>query len=153
MSWLELRIPPLALLLGFAGLALGLDHWLPQLRIDVPGSQALASLLMLAGAAVVALGVLAFRRAQTTVDPTRPQSSRTIVDSGVYGISRNPMYLGFALLLLGVALWLSHILALALVPAFVAYMNRFQIGPEERVLGAKFGAPFADYRRRVRRWL
>ncbi len=153
MSWLELRIPPLALLLGFVALALGLAHWLPQLHIAVPGLQTLAVALALAGTAVAVLGVIVFRRADTTVNPTQPESSRTLVTTGIYKYSRNPMYLGFAWLLLAVAIWLSHALALALVPAFVAYMNRFQIEPEERALKAKFGDEFVGYMQAVHRWI
>ncbi len=153
MSWLELRIPPLALLLGFAAIALGLARWLPELQLAIPGAPLLALALALAGSLVVLLGVQAFRRARTTVNPTQPGNTSAMVASGVYRLSRNPMYLGFAALLLAVAVWLSHALALALVPAFVLYMNRFQIAPEERYLASKFGEAFTDYRHRVRRWL
>lgn len=153
MSWLELRIPPLALLLGYAAVALAMAQWLPRLHIALPGAQFLAVALALAGAAVAVLGVIAFRRADTTVNPTHPGSSRALVASGIYKFSRNPMYLGFALLLLAIATWLSHVLALALVPAFVVYLNRFQIEPEERALKAKFGEDFAAYMQAVRRWI
>lgn len=153
MSWLELRVPPLALLLGFAALALGLARWLPELRLAIPGAPLLALVLALAGGLVALLGVLAFRRARTTVNPTQPGSASAMVASGVYRLSRNPMYLGFAAILLAVALWLSHALALALVPVFVLYLNRFQIVPEERYLASKFGEAFTDYRLKVRRWL
>jgi protein-S-isoprenylcysteine O-methyltransferase Ste14 len=68
-------------------------------------------------------------------------------------MSRNPMYVGLLLLLAGWALHLSHPLALLGLPAFVAYMNRFQIAPEERALRAKFGPAYEDYARAVRRWL
>jgi len=63
------------------------------------------------------------------------------------------MYLGFLLVLLGWALYLSHPLAFAFLPAFVVYMNRFQIGPEEKVMRAKFGAEYCSYVSSVRRWL
>jgi protein-S-isoprenylcysteine O-methyltransferase Ste14 len=76
-----------------------------------------------------------------------------MVTSGVYGVSRNPMYVGFLLVLIGWAAFLSHALAFALLPLFVAYMNRFQIEPEERALSAKFGGQFQEYRRSVRRWV
>jgi protein-S-isoprenylcysteine O-methyltransferase Ste14 len=63
------------------------------------------------------------------------------------------MYLGFALALLGWGLWLGHAGALLVLPAFVLYMNRFQIVPEERMLAQKFGAPYTRYLQQVRRWL
>ena len=82
----------------------------------------------------------------------RVQSS-SVVASGVYRHSRNPMYLGLLLVLSGWALYLSNAAPALLLPAFVGYMNRFQIEPEERILAAKFGAPFTDYVAAVRRWL
>jgi protein-S-isoprenylcysteine O-methyltransferase Ste14 len=63
------------------------------------------------------------------------------------------MYLGFFLILIGWAIFLSHALSVLLLPAFVWYMNRFQIEPEERALASLFGEAFEAYRTRVRRWL
>jgi protein-S-isoprenylcysteine O-methyltransferase Ste14 len=112
------------------------------------------ALVFIAALAMWALaGVAEFRRARTTVNPTTPQASSSVVDSGIYRRSRNPMYLGFLLALAGWAIQLGHLAALPVLPAFVLYMNRFQIAPEERALRAKFGAPYAEYTRRVRRWL
>jgi protein-S-isoprenylcysteine O-methyltransferase Ste14 len=73
--------------------------------------------------------------------------------SGIYRISRNPMYLGFFLLLTGLAIFLSNVIAIVILPLFILYMNRFQIEPEERVLTYLFGQEFVDYKLRVRRWL
>ena len=63
------------------------------------------------------------------------------------------MYLGFLLVLIGWAVYLSNIIATVMIAAFVVYMNRFQIAPEERALAAKFGARYTAYTQRVRRWL
>ena len=94
-----------------------------------------------------------FRRGKTTVNPMTPEAASTLVTAGVYRWTRNPMYLGFGVALVGWAVWLAN--GAAFVPLFlyVLYMNRFQIGPEERALEARFGAAFTDYRKRVRRWL
>jgi len=73
--------------------------------------------------------------------------------SGVYRLTRNPMYLGFLLVLLGWAIFLSNALAFLLLPAFIFYMNRFQIEPEEKALTSLFGQQFVAYTSRVRRWL
>ena len=81
------------------------------------------------------------------------QPGEIVPQSGVYTITRNPMYLGLAIVLLGWACFLSNALAFAFIPAFVLYMNRFQIGPEEAVLGGMFGEQYTSYRSRVRRWL
>jgi protein-S-isoprenylcysteine O-methyltransferase Ste14 len=106
-----------------------------------------------AGLVLDAAALAAFVRARTTVNPLRPEKSSALVRSGAYRLSRNPMYLGLALLLAGWAIWLANALALALLPAFVAWLDRFQIRPEERALAARFGAEYEAYRARVRRWL
>ena len=153
MSFLELRVPPVALTTVF-----GLSMWLastttPTLTFSVPGRIVVALIFALIGLIVGALGLAAFYRASTTVNPFKPTEASTMVTSGVYRVTRNPMYLGLLLVLAGWAVALSNLAAAAFLPAFVAYMTRFQIGPEERALGAKFGAEFMVYKGSVRRWL
>ena len=97
--------------------------------------------------------MLSFRRARTTVNPLRPANSSALVTSGIYRHTRNPMYLGMATLLAAWATWLGTPWALFGIVAFVAWITRFQIIPEERVLANLFGADFAAYRARVRRWI
>lgn len=153
MSRLELKVPPLLLLLVFGLVMALLDRSLPAFELGLPWAASLGLALMASGGTCAAAGVWAFRRAGTTVDPMRPQASREVVRSGIYAYSRNPMYLGFALVLLGWAWLLSHALALAVLPGFVLYMNRFQIFPEERVLSQHFGPAYQSYRAQVRRWI
>jgi len=109
-------------------------------------------MLLTAGAIGIA-GVRAFQRARTTVDPLRPEKASALVTSGIYRRTRNPMYVALAIALLGWAIWLGHPLALLGVAAFVAWINRFQIAPEERALRALFGPEFERYCSEVRRWL
>lgn len=99
------------------------------------------------------LGVVSFRRAKTTVNPTNPSATSSLVTCGVYRFSRNPMYLGFLFFILGDIAWLANPLVLFGWPAFVLYMNRFQIAPEESALTKRFGAEYTTYAGRVRRWL
>jgi protein-S-isoprenylcysteine O-methyltransferase Ste14 len=105
------------------------------------------------GVAATAAGVIAFKRAQTTVDPTRPANASVVVTHGIYAFTRNPMYLGMLLALAAWAVFLGSLPAWLALPAFVKYMNRFQIEPEERFLRQKFGDPYDGYLLRVRRWL
>ena len=105
------------------------------------------------GFGVALAGVIAFHRNGTTVNPTTPEKSLVIVSTGAYRFTRNPMYLGFALALAGLAIYLSNAVSLLMVPVFVAYMTKFQIKPKERVLIDKFGAPFHEYMATVRRWI
>ena len=83
----------------------------------------------------------------------KPGETTALVAVGVYKLTRNPMYLGMLLMLIGWAIFLSNVVAFAFLPVFVLYINRFQIEPEERVLALKFGSEFAAYQTRVRRWL
>lgn len=153
MNALELKIPPVALALLVGAAMWGVAVWVPGLAGPLPRLPAVVLLLVLAGALVALLGVASFRRAKTTVNPTTPGAASALVDSGIYRYSRNPMYLGLLLVLAGWGLWLAHALALFGLPAFVVYMNRFQIAPEERALTAVFGDAFTAYRQKVRRWI
>ena len=153
MRSLELKAPPLAVVLITAAFMWVAARAAPAFGVVLPARSILAAGLAVAGVATSVLGVVAFRRARTTVNPMRPESSSALVVTGVYRLTRNPMYLGFLLLLLGWALLLSNALALAFMPAFVLYINRFQIVPEERALASAFGPEYAAYSARVRRWV
>ena len=126
---------------------------LPSLHWLFPGHQVLAVAAAVAGALISVAGVVQFRRARTTVNPMTPEASSFLVVAGIYRWTRNPMYLGFLVALIGMALWLASPASLLVLPFFVLYMNRFQIVPEERALAARFGASFEQYRRSARRWL
>lgn len=127
MHLLETRVPPPLVMLLCGALGYVLAHAWPWPALPVPGWMAL--LVMLLGLALNLLPKRAFRH------------------------TRNPMYLGQALVLLGGMLWLGSAAALLVAPLFVGWITRFQILPEERVLSARFGADYAAFRREVRRWL
>lgn len=153
MNALESKIPPLVLVVLVAICMWSAARLVPSLTVDFTGQGILTNLLAVAGVLVSLAGVVAFRRAHTTVDPMRPDKASALVTSGIYRCSRHPMYLGFLLVLAAWASHLSNLLSLVALPVFVAYMNRFQIDPEERVLRAKFGGVYADYEKSTRRWL
>jgi protein-S-isoprenylcysteine O-methyltransferase Ste14 len=150
---LELRIPPVAVVAATAFLMWAAARALPIAELSLPGRLPAAMVAVLTGLLVAVAGVVEFRRARTTVNPLKPDTASALVDGGVYRLTRNPMYLGFALALLGWGIFLSNPACLALLFAFVGYMNRFQIVPEERALQALFGEAFIAYRSKVRRWL
>ena len=153
MPVLELKVPPVAVVLVTAALMWLVATAVPAFGFVFPARDFLALSLAVAGAVVSLSGVVLFKRAKTTVNPLKPGSSSSLVSSGVYAFSRNPMYLGFLLIVAGWAVFLSNVLALLLLPAFIVYMNRFQIEPEETALALRFGPAFAAYQSRVRRWL
>lgn len=153
MRVLELKVPPVAVVLVTAGLMWLVAWATPALGFLFPARDLVAIGLTLAGAVTSALGVISFRRAKTTVNPMKPESSSSLVTSGIYKLTRNPMYLGFLLVLLGWAVFLSSMPAFLILPAFILYMNQFQIEPEERALATLFGRAFAAYKAKARRWL
>lgn len=123
------------------------------LMVLIPGGCMVATVLATVGGAFCIAGVLAFRHAKTTVNPVNPETSTALVVHGIFRLTRNPMYLGFAFLLFAFAVWLGKMSAMLLVPLFMAYLQRFQIRPEEDALLMRFGALFDTYRHQVRRWL
>lgn len=153
MRWLELKVPPLLVWVVFAAAMLGVARLLPTLTFKIAGASGYALALAVLGAAVALAGVVAFRRARTTVNPLTPSAAGIVVSGGIYRFTRNPMYLGFLMALAGWAVYLSNAASALLLPAFIAYMARFQIKPEERALTTKFGPQFTQYMARVRRWV
>lgn len=147
------RVPPVAVTLVVAALMWAVARALPSLRFDFAGRVLLAVALVLAAGAFGLAGLRAFRRARTTANPLRPERASALVTDGIYRRTRNPMYVALAVALLGWAVHLGHALAPLGVLLFVAWMNRFQIAPEERALARLFGADFEHYVREVPRWL
>jgi len=98
-------------------------------------------------------GIVSFRMANTTVNPTKPNNATSLVQSGIFKITRNPMYLGLVCLLIAWSAWLGSVYSLAIIVAFILYMSRFQILPEERALIELFGDEYIEYCLKVKRWL
>lgn len=153
MSALELKVPPpaVALLFGFL-------MWLASslvAPVEVPFGARIAIALVLASLGLVfgISGMVSFWRTKTTMNPTRPAATSSLVTTGPFAFTRNPMYLSLLLYLLAWAVYLSNLLVLLFLPVFVLYINQFQIKPEERVLSSLFGPEYAAYKGRVRRWL
>ncbi len=109
--------------------------------------------LAVAGVIIIAISIAAFIRERTTINPVKPEAANTLVVTGLYRFSRNPMYLGTTLLLVGWAGYLGDVIAVAPVVFYFVSMTVFQIKPEEKVLREKFGAQYDDYAKRVRRWI
>lgn len=153
MRVLETKIPP-----PIVAAIFGLGMWALAIVVPTVDVSAVVRLIVAAVVAIFAAffalaGVVSFRRAKTTINPINPENASSLVNSGIYGVSRNPMYLGLALLLVAWAVYLSSLWSLVGVLAFILYVNRFQITPEERALTALFGDQFLSYQSKVRRWL
>lgn len=145
------KIPPVLVVLFFAGIMALVAHYSV---IDLSAFISyVAAIFVVIGVIFCIAGVVSFRLAKTTVNPNNPEQATELVTTGVYKLSRNPMYVGFAFILLGWGVWLMSIWAIACIAGFVAYLTLFQIIPEERALSKIFGQQYTDYMNRVRRWL
>lgn len=150
---LQTRIPPPIYAL-VAGLGMWLlDAYLPLLEVlSSPWNRLGLGVILIAGLADLwSLGL--FFRARTTPNPMQPQRSSSLVTEGLYGYTRNPMYVGLLLMLCGWAIYLGSLSPLLMLPLFVWVINHQQIFPEEAVLSEKFGDSYQRYRQSVPRWL
>ena len=153
MTRLETLVPPpvWAVLIGAA--MFGVNQMGAAWTIGSWGRSA-GAVVGLAGVVVAASGVVGFARAGTTVDPHDPSKTSALVDSGVYRVTRNPMYVGLALVVFGWGVALRDpLVAVAGAGVFVTVITRLQIVPEERTLRARFGAEYDAFCRRTRRWI
>jgi protein-S-isoprenylcysteine O-methyltransferase Ste14 len=153
MRTLELKIPP-----PLVALVIAVQMWLlsllaPALGFTIPAHTLVVIIFAAAGIAFSIAGVATFARAKTTVNPTTPEASSSLVNWGVYSLTRNPMYLGLLLVLTAWAIFLANPLPFLFLPLYMLYINRFQIQPEERALTSLFGREFTAYQSRVRRWI
>ena len=139
-------------------LAVGLLMWLVSRAgwLDgyaFPAQRFTAVAAGIAGLCTMILGVVTFRKARTTVNPLKPDAASTLVVTGIYRWTRNPMYLGALLLLASWAIYLGNPVSGAFLVIFIVYLNRFQIAPEEAALTTRFVPEFVAYKSRVRRWV
>ncbi|SEG11335.1 methyltransferase family protein [Nitrosomonas ureae] len=153
MYRLELKIPPAILVLLFAVVMWFVSSMSPWAVIQIPGKEWGAGALWIMGLALIIVAAIEFISAKTTANPLTPGLATSIVTTGVYRLSRNPMYAGFLLMLAAWGVFLANVLSVLLLPLFVVYLNRFQIIPEENALLAKFGNDYARYLKSTRRWV
>ena len=153
MNAFEHRIPPPIVVVIFGAAMWLASRYTPHWMSDGALRPALAALIFIIGLAFGGGGLRAFVKARTTIDPDHLDAASALVTEGIFRISRNPMYVGFALLLAAWAVYLAAPWTLLGVAAFVLFIWRFQILPEERAMADKFGLAYEEYRNRVRRWL
>ena len=143
-------IPPVLLLAALL-IQAAVHVLIPSAQVIPRSWDFLGILIVIGGFAVVVVAAQQFKRAGTTVKPF--EDSTALVTSGVFAVSRNPMYLGMVVVLVGVAMGLGSLVSL-LVPFVFAWMLEIRfIRPEERRLAQLFGEPYSEYTQRVRRWL
>jgi protein-S-isoprenylcysteine O-methyltransferase Ste14 len=142
--------PPLIFLAGLL-LGFGLEALLPGSSVPDAVRWILGGLALLAGIALQTSFIAAFSRKGTSVEPWKPTTA--IVTTGPYRLTRNPAYLGMALIYIGIALLSDALWVLVPLPMVLAVIDRGVIAREERYLERKFGEEYLAYKRGVRRWV
>lgn len=153
LNSLELKVPPIVLVFITALAMYFSPNPIVYFTIDNEVVLYLTRGLFMLSSSIVVAGIYCFKKANTSVDPVNPNKSSVLVDFGIYKFTRNPMYLGFAIMLLAMAIKMQTLIALLWLLVFVLYMTRFQIKPEEQALTKIFGDAYGDYCQRVRRWI
>ena len=145
------RIPPPIVTLTFILLSFWLTNYLPKLAFNYQGL--LSLLMILIGLIIIVIGVKTFNKSDTTINPLNPREASHLVTNGVFSYTRNPMYLGMVIILLGVTVYNGVYIGIIILPCFILYITEFQIKPEEEAMEEIFAGDYTDYLKRVRRWL
>ena len=113
----------------------------------------ISGFFLLWGLIIIAFAVFKFAKTKTTVDPTKPSKTSSLVISGIYRVTRNPMYLGMLFLIISFTFYKLSLAGAIVIPSFIFYINKYQIEPEEYEMRKKFGENFEDYCKKVDRWI
>jgi protein-S-isoprenylcysteine O-methyltransferase Ste14 len=148
---LKNKIPPPIVTLVFAALIYFSSKWSPS--IVFRGQNLISLFLMMLGFLVLLIAISAFIKLKTTINPLKPEAASSLVTMGIFRISRNPMYLGMLLLIISLWIKTGAVLGFILVAGFIAYLNYFQIFPEEQAMKGLFSDKYKTYCQQVRRWL
>ncbi|MBJ88447.1 MAG: hypothetical protein CMO98_01170 [Woeseia sp.] len=151
MSFLNHKIPPPIVTITFIFLSFWLSGHLPKIEFGLQGISAI--ILICTGLSIGFVSLRLFNKHQTTFDPLNPEKATTLVTDGLFSVSRNPMYVGLLIILIGVCVYKGIYIGLIILPCFVMYITQFQIKPEEKAMSKTFGQEFIEYRKRVRRWI
>ena len=148
---METKIPPPIVTLVF-GLSIYFSRGIFQ-AVEIKYSFYIGILLLILGLAVLIFAVRLFRKDKTTVNPLSPEQATKLVTDGIFKYSRNPMYLGMALILCSLAVIFNLIGGIILIALFCFYITKFQIIPEERAMSNLFAQDFDQYKQVTRRWI
>lgn len=151
---MHLRIPPpIVALIGILLIFLSKDYIL-ILYLHPYLQNTLSILFLVVGFVIILLATKEFKKSNTTVNPMKPETSTSLVTSGIFKYTRNPMYLGLSSILLASCFYFSSFLGIIVyVPFFILYITVFQIIPEEEVMKSLFDDEYLDYCSKVRRWI
>ncbi len=148
-----MKPPPILQVLIAVSIAWLLARFLPVWHFDGSLTIVLIWIFGILGSVFLVLALGIFRTHKTTVDPLNPAKAKHLVVTGVYRITRNPMYVSMAFLLTAWCFYLGDLISFLVLPMFVVAINELQIKGEESALSHNFGDEYEAYRERVRRWL
>lgn len=153
MHALELKIPPV-LVVFIAAIGIYFTRGIVPVNVlSIEHSKLIFYAIFAVGVIIGVTGAVTFKLAKTTVNPVEIDKASSLVSHGIFKYSRNPMYLAMVFVLIAIAIRTQNVFAPAFIAFFIAYMNRFQILPEERMLKKLFGQAYEAYLGSVRRWL
>ncbi|WP_353303577.1 methyltransferase family protein [Sessilibacter corallicola] len=150
---LELKIPPPVIGITTAVLMWFIAQNTLQVAIPIETRMVLAAVFVGIGLVFDASSILRFFKKKTTINPLKPSNTTQLVTTGIYSVSRNPMYLGLLLILMGWFFYLSAPISFLGIIFYLVYITVFQIIPEERILETIFGESFLTYKTKTRRWI
>lgn len=150
---MENKIPPPLVALFTALLMYAATLLLPTIMVSIPFNIIICGILFVISASVMGAGVWEFRQRSTTVNPLKPDTASTLVSTGIFKYTRNPMYLGMVGFLLSLFFYLGNLVSVVMIPLFIVYIYQFQIKPEERAMAKLFSSDFETYKDRVSRWI
>ena len=148
---IKTKIPPPLVALTFGFLINYTKNFFP--KIEISNDLFISSFMIIIGLIIMLSAIILFKKYQTTITPLIPSNATKLITDGIYKFSRNPMYLGLLLVLLGISIILNPIGGLFLIPLFILYLNFFQIIPEENAMVDLFKGEFLEYKENVRRWI
>ena len=122
-------------------------------KIEIKNEIIFGSFMIISGLIVILSAITTFKKYHTTITPLNPANATKLITDGIYKFSRNPMYLGLLLVLLGISIIFNLIGGFFLIPLFILYLNLFQIIPEENAMVDLFKDEFLEYKENVRRWI
>lgn len=152
LEFLNHKIPPPVILL-ISGIAIWLFKNIAPLPIPYSIRAILGTLFIIFGFGLDLVGLLEFRKFQTTMNPLKPENASKIVQTGIYSKTRNPMYLGMVFVLIGWSIISKASFGILIIPMFIKYIETFQIKPEEEILSSQFGAEYDNYLKKTARWI
>ena len=144
--------PPIQALLSAIMMCL-INRYFTHANFSLNGINIFALIFLIIAAIIIILSMYKFKKIKTTISPLRPNKTSSLVKSGIYEYTRNPMYLGLLLMLFSIALFLKNFISFLIIPLFILFITKNQILPEEEALEKIFGEEYKNYKNKVRRWI